>query len=80
MTPHMPLDFLVPGSAIRVLAPMCWMALPGRWFSAFVMGLAGAIAAPLTSARFMDELGPYGFFWLVAGGAAGAASVVSLAA
>jgi hypothetical protein len=42
------------------------------------VGLLGAIISPLFFARFMDALGPHGFFWLVAG-VAGATTLASLA-
>ncbi len=42
------------------------------------VGLLGAIVSPLVYARFMDSLGPNGFFWLVFG-VAGVATVFALA-
>ena len=42
------------------------------------VGLAGAVVSPLIYARFMDALGPHGFFWLV-GGVAAVTTALSLA-
>ena len=42
------------------------------------VGLIGSITSPLVYARFMDGLGPHGFFWLIAGVAA-TASLIALA-